>query len=72
MIREAAKIASNAECGAGDVGALKLRDRRRGVERDRVLNRLGAAPAHIMLEGKRAPRVGADDLKAAIRGAAAR
>src|SRR2546425_12235260 len=57
---------------AGHVGALMLRNRRSGVERDRVPNYLCTALPHIMRKGKGAADVRSHNLEATIGSATAR
>src|SRR5207244_11422742 len=52
LITEPAVVTRDAILTAGHVGALMLRNRRGGVERDRVPNCLCTALPHIMRTGK--------------------
>src|SRR3989475_5888401 len=52
LVTESAVVTRDAVLTAGHVGALMLRNRRSGVERDRVPNYLCTALPHIMRKGK--------------------
>src|SRR5207245_4031559 len=54
LVTESAVVTRDAVLTAGHVGALMLRNRRSGVERDRAPNYLCTALPHIMRKGKRA------------------
>src|SRR5262245_31444497 len=71
-ITESAVVTRDAVLTAGNVGALMLRNRRGGVERDRVPNRLCTALPHIMRKGKGAADVRSHNLEATIGSATAR
>src|SRR5258707_1220992 len=72
LIADAAVVARDAVLTAGHVGALVLRDRCRGVKRDRVPGGLGTALPHVVRQRKGATEVRAEDLEAPIRRATAR
>src|SRR3989475_2965707 len=69
---EPAVVTRDAVLTAGHAGALMLRNRRGGVERDRVPNCLCTALPHIMRKGKGAADVRAHNLEATIGSTAAR
>src|SRR3989475_7870914 len=72
LITESAVVTRDAVLTAGHVGALMLRNRRGGVEGDRVPNCLCTALPHIMRNGKGAADVRAHNLEATIGSTAAR
>src|SRR6266704_1392766 len=67
LIVDAAVVACDAVLTACHVGALMLRNRRGGVERDRVPNHFCSTLPHVMREGEGAAGVRSDDLEATIR-----
>src|SRR6478672_9255993 len=71
LIADAAVVACDAVLTACHVGALMLRNRRGGVERDRIPNHLCSTLPHVMREGEGAACVRSDDLEATIRSATA-
>src|SRR5262245_6058604 len=72
LITESAVVTRDAVLTAGHVGALMLRNRRGGVERDRVPHCLCAALPHVMRKCKGATDVRAHNLEATIGSTAAR
>src|SRR5437588_9679465 len=66
VIAEPTVVAGDADLTAGHVGALMLRDRWGGMERDRVPNCLGTAFPHIVRESKGAAEVRSQNLEATI------
>src|SRR5215831_13258593 len=72
LIAESAVVTRDAVLTAGHIGALRLRKRRGGVERDRVPHRFGTALPHIMRKGKGAADVRSHNLEATIGSATAR
>src|SRR5207245_4040833 len=72
LVTESAVVTRDAVLTAGHVGALMLRNRRGGVERDRVPNYLCTALAHIMRKGKGAADVRSHNLEATIGSSTAR
>src|SRR5580692_7651239 len=72
VIAESSVVAGDADLTAGHVGALMLRDRWGGMERDRVPNCLCTAFPHILRKGKGTTEVRSQNLKATIGSAAAR
>src|SRR5438094_2186578 len=72
LVTESAVVTRDAVLTAGHVGALMLRNRRSGVERDRVPNYLCTALPHIMRKGKGAADVCSHNLEATIGSATAR
>src|SRR3989454_2479594 len=72
LVTESAVVTRDAVLTAGHVGALMLRNRRSGVERDRVPNSLCTALPHIMRKGKGAADVRSHTLEATIGSATAR
>src|SRR3989449_4392253 len=72
LVTESAVVTRDAVLTAGRVGALMLRNRRSGVERDRVPNSLCTALPHIMRKGKGAADVRSHNLEATIGSATAR
>src|SRR2546427_6174981 len=72
LVTESAVVTRDAVLTAGHVGALMLRNRRSGVERDRVPNYLCTALPHIMRKGKGAADVRSHNLEATIGSATAR
>src|SRR5258708_4140490 len=72
MITKPAVITRDAILTAGHIGALMPRNRRSGVERDRVPNCLCTALPHIMREGKGATGVRSHNLEGGMGSAAAR
>src|SRR4051812_20199712 len=71
VIAKSAVVTGDADLAAGHVGALMLRDRCDGMERDRVPNCLCTALPHIVREGKGAAEVRSQHLEATIGSAAA-
>src|SRR5438093_12728783 len=71
-ITKPAVVTRDAALTAGHVSALVLRNRRSGVERDRVPNCLGAALPHIVRKGEGAADVCSHNLEATIGSATAR
>src|SRR2546427_9560134 len=72
LVTESAVVTRDAVLTAGHVGALMLRNRRSGVERDRVPNYFCTALPHIMRKGKGAADVRSHNLEATIGSATAR
>ena len=72
VVTESAVVTRDTVLTAGHVGALMLRNRRSGVERDRVPNCLCTALAHIMRKGKGTAEVRSDNLEATIGSSTAR
>src|SRR5437899_11957301 len=66
LVTESAVVTRDAVLTAGHVGALMLRNRRGGLERDRVPNYPGTAPPHLMLKGKGRADVRCPHLEATI------
>src|SRR3989454_10100139 len=71
-ITESAVVTGDAVLTAGHVRALMLRNRRGGVERDRVPNCLCTALAHIMRKSKGTADVRSHNLEATIGSSTAR
>src|SRR5216683_5243156 len=72
VITKSAVVTGDADLAAGHIGALMLRDRCDGMERDRVPNCLCTALPHIVRESKGAAEVRSQNLKATIGSATAR
>src|SRR6476620_11948248 len=71
VITESAVVARDAVLAAGHVGALVLRDRCDGVERDRVPDCLCTALPHIVRKSEVAAGVRSDNFEATVGSATA-